>query len=274
MPDGHPSTHGQPYTHGHDDSVLRSHRWRTVANSAAYLEAHLRPGLRVLDVGCGPGTLTADLALRVAPGPVVGIEPAGTVLDEARAAAMAAGAGNVTIEQGDVYALPYADGAFDVVHAHQVLQHLPDPVGALREMRRVCAPGGIVAVRDVDYATFRWWPEDARLDNWLELYMTIARGDGATPDAGRRLLGWANEVGFAEVTATGSAWCFASAEDRTWWGSMWADRVVSSAIGRTAVERELATTDDLAAIADAWREWAAHPDGWMAMVNGELLCRP
>jgi 2-polyprenyl-3-methyl-5-hydroxy-6-metoxy-1,4-benzoquinol methylase len=75
------------YTHGHHDSVLRSHRWRTVGNSAAYLIPYLRSGQQVLDIGCGPGTITTDLARRVAPGSVVGIDNDPTPLEEARAEA-------------------------------------------------------------------------------------------------------------------------------------------------------------------------------------------
>jgi len=135
------------YTHGHHDSVLRSHRGRNVANSAAYLVPHLAPGQTLLDVGCGPGTLTADLARRVAPGTVVGLDRAESVLEEARASTEE----NVRFATGDVYDLPFANAAFDVVHAHQVLQHLTDPVAALREMNRVCRPDGVVAVRDADY---------------------------------------------------------------------------------------------------------------------------
>ena len=146
------------YTHGHHESVLRSHRWRTAENSAAYLLPALAPGQRLLDVGCGPGTVTIDLASRVAPGEVVGLDLSAVVVDMAREAADAAGAANVTFQAGDVYALPYEDSSFDVVHAHQVLQHLTDPVAALREMQRVTRSGGLVAVRDADYAAMTWHP--------------------------------------------------------------------------------------------------------------------
>src|SRR6476469_6107735 len=122
------------YTHGHHESVLRSHRWRTAQNSAGYLLPLLRPGMRLLDVGCGPGTITMDLADVVGPD------------------------GRVTALERTEDALDLPDASFDVVHAHQVLQHLDDPVRALREMRRVCRPGGIVAVRDSDYAGFAWYP--------------------------------------------------------------------------------------------------------------------
>src|SRR5665811_2195218 len=113
------------YTHGHHESVLRSHSWRTAANSAAYLLPHLRPGQRLLDVGCGPGTITTGLAERVSPGEVVAIDIVPEVLEQARAHAAERGV-QVTFETGDVYALGFDDGVLDVVHAHQVLQHLTD----------------------------------------------------------------------------------------------------------------------------------------------------
>src|SRR5215471_12089582 len=158
--DGGMSSSSDTYLHGHHDSVLRSHRWRTAENSAGYLLPRLRPDARVLDVGCGPGTITADLAARVPDGEVIGIDAARDVLAQARQEAERRGQRNVRFGTGDVYRLDFADGTFDVVHAHQVLQHLTDPVAALREMRRVCKPGGIVAARDGDYGGIFWFPAE------------------------------------------------------------------------------------------------------------------
>ena len=145
-------------------------------------------------------------------------------LEHARAHA----AGRVAVEfaLGDVYALDDPDDSYDVVHAHQVLQHLTDPVAALREMLRVCRPDGVVAVRDADYAAMVWYPADPRLDRWLEVYRAVAHGNGAEPDAGRRLLSWARAAGAADVVATASVWCYATPADRQWWGGMWADRIL------------------------------------------------
>jgi ubiquinone/menaquinone biosynthesis C-methylase UbiE len=266
------STH-HTYTHGHHESVLRSHRWRTAANSAGHLLPHLRPGMSLLDVGCGPGTITADLADLLAPGRVTAVEPTGAALGLARAEATRRGTSNIDFAVADVHDLDLPDHSFDAVHAHQVLQHVADPVAALREMRRVCRPGGVVAARDSDYAAFTWFPEIPALARWRDLYRQAAYANGGEPDAGRRLSHWARAAGFTEVTATASTWCFATPAEREWWGGMWADRIVQSDLARQLVDSGAADTAELARIAAGWREWAAAPDGWLAILHGEILCR-
>jgi SAM-dependent methyltransferase len=261
------------YTHGHHESVLRGHQRRTAADSAAYLLPFLKPGSSVLDIGCGPGTITADLAARVAPGPVAAVDQSADVLDVARAETERRDLSNVSFATGDVRELDFPDGAFDVVHAHQVLQHVDAPVRALREMRRVCRPGGVIAARDADYGGFVWYPRLPALDLWRGLYEQVARANGGELDAGRRLLSWALEAGFDDVTPSGSIWCYATPTDREWWGSMWADRIRHSAIARDVLQLGLATAAQLDEIAAAWLAWAAAPDGWIAIPHGEILCR-
>jgi len=263
----------ETYLHGHHDSVLRSHRWRTAENSAGYLLPRLQRADRVLDVGCGPGTITVDLAARVPEGEVVGIDAAGDVLEAARREAGRQGRVNVRFETGDVYHLRFSDAAFDVVHAHQVLQHLGDPVAALAEMRRVCRPGGLVAARDGDYGGMFWFPDDPELSEWRTLYQQVARAVGGEPDAGRQLLSWALAAGFADVEPSASAWCYAAPADRAWWGSLWAERLTESPFGDRAVEHGLATRQDLERLAAAWLRWAASDDGWFLIPHGEILCR-
>ncbi|MEV0275774.1 class I SAM-dependent methyltransferase [Streptomyces sp. NPDC050610] len=261
------------YTHGHHESVLRSHTWRTAANSAAYLLGSLKPDMRVLDVGCGPGTITADLAELVPQGGVTGLEAAAGVLEQARGVARERGLDNVDFAVGDVHELDFPDDSFSVVHAHQVLQHVGDPVRALSEMRRVCEPGGIVAVRDADYAAMTWYPQPPALDRWLDLYRRVARANGGEPDAGRRLLSWARQAGFTDVTASAATWCYSTPEEIAWWSGLWADRTVASSYARVAVDGEHATEGELAEISEAWREWGRQPDAWFGVLNGELLCR-
>lgn len=262
------------YTHGHHESVLKSHSRRTIANSAAYLEPRLAAGLSVLDIGCGPGTITVEFAERVAPGRVVGLDAAAEVVEKASALGSERGCDNLEFVVGNAYELPFEDGSFDIVHAHQTLQHVARPVDVLREMRRVCAPGGVVAARDVDYAGIIVFPQSAGLDQWMSLYQAVHRSNGGEPDAGRRLKAWAREAGFSEIASSASIWNFASDADRAWWGSMWEARVLQSAFASDAVGKSLASQDDLETISAAWREWADSSDGWLGMPHGEILCAP
>lgn len=261
------------YTHGHDKAVLRAHQRRTVQDSAAYLLPHLAPGVSMLDIGCGPGTITADLAAVVAPGQVTATDLYANVLNVARGEAQSRGIANVVFEVADVHNLHYPSGTFDVVHAHQVLQHVANPVGALREMKRVCVSGGIVAARDADYAGFLWYPTYPALELWRDLYTQAARANKGEPDAGRRLLSWANAAGFSDITPSASVWCYATPATRQWWGRMWAERILRSGVGRELLDRGLATQTDLGEIAAAWLAWAADPDGWLTIPHGEILCR-
>lgn len=259
------------YIHGHHESVLRSHAWRTVQNSAAYLLPHLAVGQRVLDVGSGPGTISIDIARRVAPGYVTGIDASADVVEQANALARDNSLSTVQFRVGDVYALDFEDDTFDVVHAHQVMQHLARPLEAMREIRRVLKPGGIFAARDVIYGSTSWYPTLPALESWLQALVTVHRVNGGDPDAGRSLKAWAKHAGFASVTSSASMWCFATDAERDWWGSSWADRALESSFAVQAIETGVASLNELRAISDGWRYWAADSDGWFGMPHGEII---
>lgn len=140
-------------------------------------------------------------------------------------------------------------------------------------MIRVCRPGGVVAARDGDYAGFTWHPASAGLKHWRDLYRAAARANGGEPDAGRHLLGWAHAAGAIEVTASSSTWCYADPSSRREWGDMWADRITNSAVAEQILRSGAATQDKLHELADAWHGWAAHPDGWLSVLHGEILIR-
>jgi SAM-dependent methyltransferase len=248
------------YTHGHQESVLRSHKWRTAENSAAYLLPVLQPSMTLLDVGCGPGTITADLATRVAS--VHGIDPSPSVIADASAAFP-----SLSFAVGDVFDL---SGHWDVAHAHQVLQHLSDPVGALRKMGELA---DVVAARDSDYDWFHWSPGSSGIDRWREVYFAVTRHNGANADAGRHLLRWAHEAGFTDVTYTSSTWTFATPEDRAWWCGLWADRCLDSSFAQQAVDYGYATSAEMASLATGWRSWGDDPDAVFVVPHGEIICR-
>ncbi|GAD96359.1 methyltransferase-UbiE family protein [Paecilomyces variotii No. 5] len=263
----------QTYTNDHSTPVLRTHNWRNLSNSASYLLPYLQPNTRILDVGCGPGSITIDLARHVLPhGHVVGVEYVSDPLPAAQSFADAEGVSNVSFQLGDIHALPFADDSFDVVHAHQVLQHVADPVAALREMRRVVKKDGVVAARES--ASCTWYPDSEGLETWLRLSERMRRARGGNPHPGRMLHVWAKEAGFArERIKTGAgSWCFSSAEEREYWGGSMEERARSSGFVVDAVRDGFASTKDLDVIARGWRAFVEDEDAWFAMLHGEILC--
>jgi SAM-dependent methyltransferase len=253
---------------GHLPRVLT---WRTAANSAAYLLGHLRPGLSLVDVMCGPGTITVDLARRLSPGDVLGIDSSPVRVAEAAGLAFDEGVHNARFAVGDADALPLADASVDIVHAHQVLQQLADPIPALREMRRILKPGGILAARDACSGGVIWYPRLAGLATWSRVYDRVHRFTGGSPDAGAALKAWAHQAGFRSVTSSASIWCFASEAEREWWGRSWAERVIEPGFTVPAIESGAARLADLHDISAAWRQWAEDPDAWFGMPHGEII---
>ncbi|RDA95654.1 hypothetical protein CP533_1236 [Ophiocordyceps camponoti-saundersi (nom. inval.)] len=263
------------YTHGHHASVLRSHTWRTALNSAAYLLPHLRPDMKILDIGCGPGTITIDLAGYVPEGHVTGVDQAGQILDQARALATERGVTNVDFAAADANRLDYADESYDVVICHQVLQHVKDPVGVLREMRRVAKTGGIVAARETDFGTMTWYPQVEGMNDWLTLYYKVVAHNGGEANAGRMVHAWARRAGFSaqDISCSSSTWCYSTPDEIAWWSGLWADRTVESDFATTAVEAGLATEQELRETAEVWRSWGGREDAWFSFLHGEVICR-
>ncbi|PSN69916.1 S-adenosyl-L-methionine-dependent methyltransferase [Corynespora cassiicola Philippines] len=268
-----------PYLHGHHASVLRSHSWRTVDNSAPHLIPYLNDTpIKILDVGCGPGTISVDLASRIPHGFVYAIDPSADVIEKARKHAEEKGVTNVRFEVGDIFKWQELDevkeGTFDIVHAHQVLQHLQDPLGAMKEMKRLTKPGGIVAVRDVDYSAMIWYPEIEGMQKWQDLYLSVAKGLNCDPNIGKRLHAVAMEAGFprSDIDASTHTWTFSTPEERAWWCGLWADRTVQSDYKKKALDSGFATEEDLHRISETWRELEKREDGWFAVINGQVVC--
>ncbi len=192
----------ETYQLGHHPSVVARHARRTAETAAAFILPFLKPGMRLLDVGCGPGSITSGFAQRVAPGEAIGIDTSADVIEMARSLAGATTARNLTFEVGSIYEPRFAAGTFNAVFAHQVLQHLRRPVDALRQMRALLAPGGVLGVRVVDWGSTIFYPESEGMCRFLALHFDLASRNGAEPNAGRHLRRWFREAGFGETRVT------------------------------------------------------------------------
>ncbi|MEX0762706.1 MAG: methyltransferase domain-containing protein [Dehalococcoidia bacterium] len=260
---------GEIYTHGHHESVVSQHAERTAAEAAAFLLPMLKPGMRVLDFGCGPGTITVGLAEAVAPGEVVGIDISDDVISQAREHASSKGVTNVSFTAGNVYDLPYEEASMDAAYAHQVLQHLARPAEALSEIRRLLKPGGFVGVREVDWGATAVSPVDARLERFMEVYHEVSRRNGGNADAGRYVREWLVQAGFSDHRLTTSTWTFADPASTQKWGDSWATRIVKSSLAKKAVEYGIATPADLEEMSAGWREWGRSPTAFFSFIHVE-----
>lgn len=223
---------------------------RTAAVDADFLLAHIEPGDRVLDCGCGPGSITRGLAAAAAPGAVAALDLDRSILERARASTERDA---IRWVRGSIEHLPFAAGSFDVVFAHTVLMHLDDPLGALRECRRVLAPGGRLGVVDGDWGADIVHPTNPTLDA-LAAHMTASvRAGGMDPCFGRRLRGLLHAAGFTEIEISTRTEISADPESIA---SLLAFNVAmldfAERHGRAdAMQAHLARL--------AWQTWAAHP---------------
>jgi SAM-dependent methyltransferase len=184
---------------------------RTATRDAAFFLPHLRPGMRLLDVGCGPGSITLGLAEAVSPGEVVGVDIQAGQVEQARLRAAACGMTNVQFQAASIYALPFPDRCFDAAFANGVVMHLAEPVRALAELRRVLRHGGIAGVRDPDFGASLYAPMTPLLERLLALRVQIRRHNGGDPFRPRHYRRLLLEAGFtraesgASVEAAGCA---------------------------------------------------------------------
>lgn len=235
---------------------------RTASREAAFLLPYLRTGMRLLDVGCGPASITFGLAKVVAPGEVVGVDIQPAQVERARKGALAHGVTNVRFEVADFYSLPFPDGAFDAAFANTALMHLREPVRALVELRRVLRDGGIAGIRDPDWGASLYAPTTPLLEQWLAMRARVRRYNGGDPFSGRHYRRFLLEAGFARAEA-GASVDSAGSREETRRHAMFLKAQLQG-FARTAMVQGWMDQTTVDAAATEIEAWAERPEAFCA----------
>ena len=256
---------------GFSEEMLESLRRYTAEASAAYLLPHLRPGLRILDFGCGPGTISVGLAKAVAPGELHGIDMEESQVELARAVSKANGQDNAVFHTGDVTGMPFEDDSFDVAHCHNVLMHIPDTAAVLAEVKRVLKPGGIIGCREMICESSFTHPDFGVIRKAWDMFEDLLAADEGHPQMGKELKGHLVEAGFTNVRATGSVDVHSTPADVEFiygFANQW---FLSPEITEAAIKYGATTPELCNNIRTAYDRWKDHPAAICALVFGEAV---
>jgi ubiquinone/menaquinone biosynthesis C-methylase UbiE len=242
---------------------------RTAAKFAGFLLPHLRPGMRLLDCGCGPGSITLGLAAGVAPGEAVGIDFDPDSIQIARALAAEQPIANVRFEVADLYALPFPDASFDVAFTHAVLLHLREPTRALKEIKRILKPGGLIGIRNDDKDGLLIAPPNPLLmRKWELMAQLIERNGGRARDA-KRSRAWLREAGFVRTEASASYETYGTPAETAWWGEICV--AVVRSLEQQFLDVGLADQETIEQICAVCGAWGADPDAFFAKAWCEAI---
>jgi ubiquinone/menaquinone biosynthesis C-methylase UbiE len=258
---------------GYDESMRQQLARRNAERDASHLIPLLEPGMRMLDFGCGPGTISVGLAKSIEPGELHGVDMAESQIEMARVLANAGSHKNATFHVGDITNLPFEDGYFDVAHCCTVLMHVPDTQAALDEVKRVIKPGGLISCRETIYDSMFVSPESDGWDWAIKLVARRIEANGGHPQMGKELSENLHGAGFVEISPGASFEVMSSRSDIEF---------VTGSIGGVifepdAVARQIdlghTTKEEVAEFKTVFEKWQTSPTAMAAPAWGWAIGR-
>jgi SAM-dependent methyltransferase len=243
------------YTPGHTLNASDFMARRSLQSHGNFFVPYLTPGVSVLDCGCGPGTITLGIASSVQPGQVVGVDFGASEIEHATARATTEAVGNVTFHVADCYALPFENDSFDRIFSHALLEHLSDPVRALKGFYRTLKPGGVIGICSPDWGGFMLSPPSVELSRAVEAYTGLQSKNGGDVSVGRKLGLHLAAAGFEDVQMSARYECYLSL---AFIGEYLALQLERQGDGRSAETLRTWSTSDGGMFAQAWVSAVAH----------------
>jgi ubiquinone/menaquinone biosynthesis C-methylase UbiE len=259
------------YSGADSSAFLRLVASRTAEKQAAFFLPHLRPGMELLDCGCGLGTITVGLARAVAPGRVVGIDLDADQIARAQQYAADQKVSNLRFETASIYELPFPDGSIDAIFSHAVFTHLGDPMAALADLYRVLRPGGVVGIRNSDIDGHLLTPADPLLMRFWQILGRLFERNGGNPYLGKQQRALLRQAGFVNVQASASYDCYGTEETTRLWAAIPAGYLLEEKSVKQFSEYGLAEPFELESMSKAWQKWGENPDALFAHSFGEAV---
>lgn len=259
------------YWGGYSPRLLKIFKKRSAAKEGRFFLPHLRPGMNLLDCGCGPGIITVDLAKLVAPGQVVGIDIEDTQFELGRAKALEQNISNIKFETGNVYDLSFPSESFDAVFAHAVLYHLKNPHQALTELYRVLKPGGVIGIRDVERQGDILAPPNPLFDKAYNLLYRAWQTKGGSLFFGHTQRTILHEVGFVDTEASASYDSYGTTESVRDMGERLIKQILHPRNTSIIIEQGWATQAELEEMSNAIKAWSDHPDAFFGIARCEAV---
>lgn len=259
------------YTMGYSRVMLETQLRATAETSAAHLLPYLRPGLRLLDFGCGPGTISVGLARAVAPGEMHGVDMDEAQIERARSLAASQGQDNAIFHVGDVTDLKFEDCFFDVAHCRSVLMHVPDTPTVLSEVMRVLKPGGIIACREMICESAFTHPEFRIMRRSWDMFEDLVAADDGHPQMGKEMKGHLLEAGFANIRMGASFSIYDSPKQIASIYRLISQWLLSHEVSAAAIKYGASSevlVNDLKVAYDSWKE---HPGAIFSFAYGEAI---
>ena len=259
------------YTLGFSQEILDALMRRTADTNAAHLLPYLKPGMRILDVGCGPGNISVGLAQAVAPGELHGIDNEESQVNVARAIAARYQQENAIFHVSDAGSLPFEDGYFDAVHFHDVLMHIPATQLVLAESKRVLKPGGVISCREMICESCFTYPDFGILRRTWDMFEdVIATGDGH-PQMGKDLKTQLHGAGFVDSRISASFEIYATPEEVAFIHQVAQEWFLAEEMQEQAISFGASTQDLNEDIQKEYSRWKDHPGAVCGLAFGVAL---